>query len=107
MRSLAFERTGARVGGRTIRRARFERRSMLPVGAACLVAASVRESLASAWGRATVVRLFEPAIPSPSAWEAIASGAAIYRVRGDACDAAIVLRPPDAAALAAAAFGEP
>jgi hypothetical protein len=89
-----------------IRAARFERRSSLPVSAACVVASGMRETLAALLGFPIDLRLFEAAIPSPQAWSAIARGALLYRVRGAIADGAIVLRPGDAGVLAAAAFGE-
>lgn len=101
MRSLVFEASGSR-----IRPARFARRSYLPVGAACMVAASMRETLGALLGATVNVRLLEPAVPSADGWLTIGRGALIYRARGVAADAAIVLRQPDAVALAAAAFGE-
>lgn len=86
--------------------ARFAERSSLPLSAACLVASAVRETLSSIVNAPVSARLLEPVIPSPHAWAAIARGASLYRFRGSIADAAIVLRPPDAAALAAAVFGE-
>jgi hypothetical protein len=105
VKSLVF---GAAVwqGGRRVREARFEERSALPVSAACLASSGVRETLASLLGVAVSVRLLEPVIPSPEAWATIARGATLYRLRGTVADAAIVLRPRDAAAIAGAAFGE-
>ncbi|HTX55912.1 MAG TPA: hypothetical protein VMD47_02320 [Candidatus Acidoferrales bacterium] len=79
---------------------------MLPLSAACLVASAVRETLTGLFGEAVSLRLFEPVIPTPEAWRAIAADATIYRVRSSSADAAIIVRPRDAAVLAAAAFGE-
>ncbi|HEX8805699.1 MAG TPA: FliM/FliN family flagellar motor switch protein, partial [Candidatus Aquilonibacter sp.] len=42
----------------------------------------------------------------PAAWGAIVRDAHVYRVRGATVDAAVIVRPQDASALAAAAFGE-
>lgn len=106
MKWLGFERYATRIGGRRVRAASFEERSLLPVGAACVVASGIRERLGAVLDAAVRVRLFEPAIPSPHAWESIARGARIVRIRGSAADAAIVLRPGDALALACAAYGE-
>ena len=102
MKALVFEPSGAL----RVRRARFARRSYLPVGAACMVAVSMREKLAALLGASVSVRLLEPAVPSTQAWLTIARDALIYRARGVAADAAIVFRAPDASAIAAAAFGE-
>ena len=70
------------------------------------IANGVRETLASLIGAPVAMRLFEPAIPSPRAWSTIVCDAALYRVRGNVADAAVVLRAPQACALAAAIFGE-
>lgn len=90
-----------------VRRAQFEARSSLPISAACVVANGVRETLASVLGAPVPVRLLEPVIPDPPAWQAIAQSARLYRVRGKVADAAIILRPSDAIALVSAVFGEP
>ena len=92
--------------GRRVREARLVERSLLPLSAACLVASAVREALAAIVNAPIAARLLEPVIPSAPAWAAIARGAALYRIRGSVADAAIVLRPADAAAIAAAVFGE-
>jgi len=104
VRVLAFDPPSPR--GRRVREARFRERSTLPIAAACLVASGIREALAAILNAPVAVRLLEPVIPTPQAWPAIARGAALYRIGGSASDAVIVLRPPDAAALAAAVFGE-
>jgi hypothetical protein len=106
MKSLTFGFGGTASGSNFVRSGRFEERSSLPVSAACVVASGIRETLVSILSLPIGVRLLEPVIPSPHAWEAISTGAAFYRFHGSVVDAAIVLRPDDAAALAAAAFGE-
>jgi Type III flagellar switch regulator (C-ring) FliN C-term len=93
-------------GGRRIRPLAFEERSTLPVSAACIVASAVRETLASLFGEPVALKLYEPVIPTPEAWAAIARDATIYRVRTSGAEAAVIVRPADACALAAAAFGE-
>lgn len=109
MKSLGFAATPegrAATGGKRVRRACFEARSSLPVSAACVVANGVRETLSSLLGATVVMRLFEPSIPAPDAWPVILQSARLYRVRGSVADAVVVLRAPDAIALAAALFGE-
>ena len=101
MNVLEFPRNGTRV-----RSARFKERSLLPAAAVCVVATAMRERLAVLFGMPVSVRLLEPQIPTPDAWKAILCNATLYRVRGNASDAAIVLRPADATAFASAAFGE-
>lgn len=78
----------------------------MPLSAACVVANGVRETLGSLLRGAVSVRLLDPSIPAPPAWQAILRDARLYRIRGSVADAAVVLRPADAAALAAALFGE-
>lgn len=106
MKMLGFSRTCTSVGGRRIRAATFEERSMLPVSAACVVASGVREALGTLFGETVTLKLYEPTIPPPKAWQAIVHDAHVYRVRAGNIDAAVVVRPADASALAAAAFGE-
>ncbi len=100
MKHLVF----ARMAG--VHRGVFEERSLLPVSAACIVANGMRERLAMLCGNEVDVRLWPPAIPCASAWEAILRGAQVHVVRGTLCDAAIVLRPFDAQMLAELLFGE-
>lgn len=106
MTVLGFERRAQIAGGRRVRNSIFERRSQMPVSAACLVGTSVRETLSVLFDTQVRLRLLEPVLPDQTAWERIAEGARIYAVRGPTCDAAFVLRPGDAVALASAAFGE-
>jgi flagellar motor switch protein FliM len=105
--AVPFDECSNAPRGKRVRRARFEARSALPISAACVVANGVRETLASLLGRPVLIKLFEPSIPSPAAWQAILREARLYRVRGNVADAAVVLRATDATALAAALFGEP
>ena len=109
MRSLGFSAPlgEQRLRQRCLRNAKFESRSALPASAACVVSNGVRETLTGLLGESVLVRLFEPAVPDASAWDAILRDALIYRVRGSVADAALVLRPSDAIALASAIFGEP
>jgi flagellar motor switch/type III secretory pathway protein FliN len=104
--ALAFERESEEIDGKRVRRARFERRSSLPVPAACVVANGIRETLSALLATPVSLRLLEPVIPDPQAWNAICEGAQLFGLRGPLCDAAFVLRPQDALALASSAFGE-
>jgi hypothetical protein len=108
MRSLRFEAPIAQLpeNGRRVRQARFEARSSLPASAACVVANGVRETLTSLLGSVTL-RLFEPVIPDPNAWQAITRDAILYRVRGSVADGAVILRSCDAIELVSAVFSEP
>jgi len=104
--ALAFEPQAVTCGGRAVRRIRFERRSSLPVSAACVVANGIRETLGVLIGKPVRVRLMEPLIPDPRAWAIIASQARLYEVRGALNNAAFILRGTDALALVHAIFGE-
>jgi flagellar motor switch/type III secretory pathway protein FliN len=103
---LAFEHAAELIDGRHIRNSRFEQRSSLPVSAACVVANGVRERLAAVLGLPVNMQLLEPVVPDSAAWQAICARAQIYGVRASLADAAFILRPPDALALASSAFGE-
>jgi flagellar motor switch/type III secretory pathway protein FliN len=89
-----------------VRAVRFAPRSSLPVSAACVVANGVRETLSALLAAPVFLRLLAPVVPDARGWSAIRAGALIFRVRGPVCDAAFVLRPDDALALASSAFGE-
>lgn len=106
MKYLVFSHESVTIEGRRVRAARFEERSSLPVSAACVVANGVREMLARLFDAQPAVKLFEPVIPSPQGWAAIAHESICFRLRGPNADAAIVLKRRDAVILAAAAFGE-
>lgn len=100
MRVLAFEASPG------VRRAKFVDRSLLPIAAACLVGNAVRETLAALLHAPVNVELLEPVVPSERAWPALLRDARTACVRGSVAEGALVLRPRDARALAAAAFGE-
>lgn len=106
MRTLQFGAASASFGAKRIREAHFALRSSLPVSAACVVANAMRETLATLVSIPVAVRLFEPVMPRADAWRAIVAGASLYRIAGTTLDAAIVLRPKDAVALASLLFGE-
>ncbi|MFN2449139.1 MAG: FliM/FliN family flagellar motor C-terminal domain-containing protein [Candidatus Baltobacteraceae bacterium] len=106
MNVLCFEENVHVTGGRRIRRAHFERRPALTLSAASVVANAVRETLAPLLRQTPGVRLFEPLAPAPNAWSILVSRSSVFRARGARTEAAFVLRPDDALALAASAFGE-
>jgi flagellar motor switch/type III secretory pathway protein FliN len=104
--TLAFEQAVESYEGRRIRRARFVRRSLLPVPAACVVANGIRENLSALFKARVSVRLLEPVIPDPRAWALIFADAMVYRVRGSLGDAALILRNSDALGFVGRVFGE-
>jgi len=89
-----------------VRPIRFVQRSLLPLGAACVVANGVREALGAAVAAEAAVRLFPPARPDAQGWSVILRDARVYALCGPSADAVLILRTEDAAAIAAAAFGE-
>lgn len=106
MNVLSFAPATATNGGRRLRRARFQARSLLAVGAACLAASAVRETLAAALETPVTLRLMEPSIPNAAAWTALTNHARHSGLSGPLCEAAIIARPADALMLAALVFGE-
>lgn len=100
MRFLSFpERTEE-----TVREMQWEQRSLVPLSAAALVAANVRERLQGALG-SVEVRLFAPRIPDEVGWTALRAGARIDGVRGPLGVAAFVTRPEELRSLVGLAFG--
>ncbi len=93
------------LGGRQIRRARFERRSSLPIAAACLIANGIRETLAMLVAKAVRVRLMEPVCPDPDLWPVLVNDARLYQVRGTLNTATFVLGSTDAIGLTRMLFG--
>ncbi len=92
--------------GRVVRECAFAPRSTLPLAAACVVASGVREHLARTLALEIDVELIEPVIPAVRERRILVEDAIVYRVRGRLCDGFAIVRPADARALAAAAFGE-
>jgi hypothetical protein len=105
--ALAFGPAQILASGRSLRRARFESRSTLPLSATCLVANGVREQLAHLLAAELDVELVEPAIPGPGERRTLLEGATVRRVRGRLCDGFVIIRPADARRLVALAFKEP
>lgn len=89
-----------------VRAIRFGWRSSLPTSAACVVANGVRETLTALFGMPASIRICEPMIPPAHTWPVILRNAMLYRIRGSVADAALVLRAPDAIAIASTIFGE-
>jgi len=106
MKTLGFARRSCVVNRLRVRPSFFRSRSMLPVSAACLVANSARQTLSDLFGSVVSLKLLEPVVPDGAGWNSIGADALVFAVRGAHSDAAIVLRPHDALALACAALGE-
>ena len=103
---LGFSDQARQANGRSIRPAIFERRSRLPVSAACVVGNAVREILSALLGRPVNVAVCEPVIPAPQAWPLLTGGAAMFRARGQLSDGAFIVRQKDALALVSGIFCE-
>jgi hypothetical protein len=106
MKYLTFESKGSCIRESFLRKGCFKERSLLPVGAACVVANGIREMLAAMLQTGVEVRLFAPVIPDRRAWDTLLKGAVLLRARGSVGEAAIIARPDDAGTLVRATFGE-
>ncbi len=93
-------------GGCAVRPALFALRPTLPLSAASIVANGVRENLAQLLGRECEVELLEPIVPGVEERRVLVGGALVWRARGRRADGFVILRPAEAANLAALAFGE-
>ncbi|HUY10942.1 MAG TPA: FliM/FliN family flagellar motor C-terminal domain-containing protein [Candidatus Dormibacteraeota bacterium] len=102
MRFLAFPPVPGADGA--VRDASWEARSLLPLSAAALVAAGVRERLQGALAPVEV-RLLAPRIPSAESWATLLAEARIDAVRGTVGVAAFITRPSELRTLIGLAFG--
>jgi len=89
-----------------VRRARFTPRSSIPLGAACLVASGIRETLRELFGESCEVMLGEPSAIGPDAWHALSRSAHCFLTRGRQTDIVLTLPASDARTLVMRAFGE-
>jgi flagellar motor switch/type III secretory pathway protein FliN len=89
-----------------VRRARFVPRSSIPIGAACLVASRLRESIREILGEPCEVVIGEPQALSPAAWSAIVQGARTFVTPGRLTDVVLVIPETDARRLILRAFRE-
>jgi flagellar motor switch/type III secretory pathway protein FliN len=90
-----------------VRPLRFARRSSIPLGAACVVASGIRETLRELLGDACEVVLGEPTAIGPEAWSVLTRDALLFLTRGRQTDIVLVLPKRDARRLVRRAFGEP
>jgi hypothetical protein len=89
-----------------VRPLRFVRRSSIPLGAACVVANGIRETLRELLGEACEVVLGEPAAIGAEAWSVLTRNALLFLTRGRQTDIVLVLPKRDARRLVLRAFGE-
>lgn len=99
---LDFERADAS----GVRRARFVPRAGIPLGAACLVANGIRETLRELFGERCELAIGEPAAIGPQAWKALSGDAYCFLTCGRQTDIVLVVPAPDARAMVQRAFGE-
>lgn len=98
--------TFGRPDARGIRAARFIPRSNIPLGAACLVANGVRETMRELLRESCDLTLGEPVALDAVAWHALSRDALCFLTRGRQTDIVLTLPPADARALVLRAFGE-
>jgi flagellar motor switch/type III secretory pathway protein FliN len=99
---LAFAHPDAR----GVRRSRFVPRTSLPVGAACLVANGLRETLRELFGERCELSIGEPAAIGPAAWAALSREAYCFLTCGRQTDIVLVVPHAHARTLVLRAFGE-
>jgi flagellar motor switch/type III secretory pathway protein FliN len=99
---LAFGRADAQ----GVRRARFVPRSSIPLGAACLVANGLRETLRELLGERCELSIGEPAAIGPDAWDTLSREAHCFLTCGRQTDIVLVVPNRYARALVLCAFGE-
>ena len=99
---LEFEKRGT--GG--VRRARFISRASIPLGAACLVANGIRETLRELFGERCEVTLGEPVAIGPEAWATLKGDAYCFLTCGRQTDVVMVVPASHAGLLVQRAFGE-
>jgi flagellar motor switch/type III secretory pathway protein FliN len=104
--ALHFGAPRAASDGRSVRPALFALRSTLPLSAASVVANGAREQLSRLLARECDVEVVAPIVPGSDERRVLLDGALVRRVRGRRADAFVIVRPADAARLAALAFGE-
>ncbi len=95
-----------RPNGRGVRPARFVPRTSIPVGAACLVANALRETLHEVFGERCELTLGEPAAIGPAAWDMLSRDAYCFLTRGRQTDIVLVVPNAHARTLVLRAFGE-
>jgi flagellar motor switch/type III secretory pathway protein FliN len=99
---LAFGQPDAR----GVRRTRFVPRTSIPVGAACLVANGLRETLREVFGERCELAIGEPAAIGADAWGTLSREAHCFITFGRQTDIVLVVPERHARALVLRAFGE-
>ena len=99
---LAFGNADAR----GVRRARFVPRASIPLGAACLVANGLRETLRELFGERCELTIGEPAAIGPDAWDTLSREAHCFLTCGRQTDIVLVVPHDHARTLVLRAFGE-
>jgi flagellar motor switch/type III secretory pathway protein FliN len=91
---------------RGVRRARFVPRASIPLGAACLVANGLRETLRELFGEHCELTIGEPAAIGPDAWNTLSREAHCFLTCGRQTDIVLVVPHGHARTLVLRAFGE-
>jgi hypothetical protein len=92
--------------GHGVRHPRFVPRTTLPLGAACLVANGLRETLYELLGERCELTIGEPAAIAPAAWETLSRDAHCFLTRGRQTDIVLIVPNTHARTLVLRAFGE-
>lgn len=89
-----------------VRRARFIPRASIPLGAACLVANGLRETLRELFGERCELSIGEPAAIGRDAWDTLSREAHCFLTCGRQTDIVLVVPNGHARTLVLRAFGE-
>jgi flagellar motor switch/type III secretory pathway protein FliN len=100
------ELTFGRADARGVRLPMFVRRASIPIGAACVVASGIRETLRELFGERCEVAIGEPQSIGNDAWRELTRNAHCYLTPGRQTDTVLVVASDDACSLVSRAFGE-
>ena len=103
---MIAELTFGRPDAAGLRLPHFARRSSIPVGAACVVASGIRETLRELFGERCDVTIGEPQPVSGDAWRELTRSAHCYLTPGRQTDIVLVIARDDARTLVSHALGE-
>jgi flagellar motor switch/type III secretory pathway protein FliN len=100
------ELTFGRPDTRGVRLPMFVRRASIPIGAACVVASGIRETLRELFGERCEVAIGEPQSIGGDAWRDLTRNAHCYLTPGRQTDIVLVVPGGDARSLVSRVFGE-
>lgn len=103
---MIAELTFGRPDARGVRAPSFVRRSTIPIGAACVVASGIRETLRELFGERCEVAIGEPLPIGLDAWAELTRGSYCFLTPGRQTDIVLVVGAADARSLVSRALGE-